>query len=80
MPVLLGLLTMWNVGLVFQWGTNIIPNRGPVSMSTVARNQVTVVPVRIAGFVRRYLGDRRSVQGEVEHADRLERRSYEVVR
>jgi len=80
MPLLLGVLTVWNVGFVFQWGTNIIPNRGPVSMTTVARNQITVVPLRIAGFVGRYLGDRKRAQGEVEHADQVERRSYEVVR
>jgi len=79
-PVVLGFLIVWNVGFMFQWGTDIIPNRGPVSVMTVAHNQVAVVPERIARFVRRYLGDRRGVQDEVERGDQWERRSYEVVR
>jgi hypothetical protein len=80
LPLALGVLVLWNVGFIFQWGTNIIPNRGPVSVMTVAHNQVSVVPARLAGFVRRYLGDRRGVQDEVERGDQWERRSYEVVR
>lgn len=74
------LLACWNAGLAFQWGTNIIPNRGPVSMLVVARNQVTVVPGRVTGFLGRYLRDRGAVAREVEGADRDERRSYRVVR
>ncbi len=65
---------------MFQWGTNIIPNRGPVSFREVAVNQVTVVPAQLAGFVRRYLGDRKSVQDAIERTDQRERRAYEVVR
>jgi hypothetical protein len=73
-------LACWNAGFVFQWGTNIIPNRGPVSMREVARNQVTVVPGRITTFVERYLLERGAVAREVEDVDRDERRSYRVVR
>jgi hypothetical protein len=80
LPAVLVLLAVWNVGFIFQWGTNIIPNRGAVSFTTVAHNQVTVVPARLAGFVRRYLGDRRSVQDEVERGDQSERSGYTVVR
>lgn len=75
-----GVLAAWNIGLAFQWGTNIIPNRGPVSMWVVARNQVTVVPERVVGFMQRYLWDRGAVTREVEGDDQDERRLYKVVR
>jgi hypothetical protein len=78
--VLLAGLMVWNLGFMFQWGTNIIPNRGPVSFREVAVNQVTVVPAQLTGFVRRYLGDRKGVQDAIERMDERERRAYEVVR
>jgi len=80
LPVALVGLIVWNLGFMFQWGTNIIPNRGPVSFRDVAINQVTVVPARLTGFVRRYFGDRTGVQDDIERTDERERRAYEVVR
>jgi hypothetical protein len=80
MGALLVVLVWWNVGVAFQWGTNIIPNRGPVRFSEVARNQVTVVPARLAAFAARYLLNRRGLVDEIEHGDRDERRRYELVR
>ncbi len=79
-PTLLVGLIVWNLGFMFQWGTNIIPNRGPVSFRDVAVNQVTVVPRQLSGFLRRYLGDRAGVRDAIEHTDQRERRAYEVVR
>ena len=79
-PVVLAGLIVWNLGFMFQWGTNIIPNRGPVSFRDVAINQVTVVPARLTGFVRRYFGDRTGVRDDIERTDQRERRAYEVVR
>lgn len=78
--VVVATLVVWNVGFAFQWGTNIIPNRGPVSLRQVAVNQVTVVPSRLGAFVWRYVSDRRGVQEAVERGDVLERRDYRVVR
>lgn len=78
--VLIGALVVWNAGFAFQWGTNIIPNRGPVSFRDVAVNQVTVVPERLAAFVARYVGNRRAVQDDIERDDQMERRAYQVVR
>lgn len=54
----LGLLALWNVGLVFQWGTGLIPREGPVDFRVVARNQFAAVPRRIASVALRYLRDR----------------------
>jgi hypothetical protein len=66
---LLLLLSIWNFGFIFQWGTNIVPNRGPVDISEVARNQVTIVPQRIFGFVFDYLRSRDKVTKAVERDD-----------
>lgn len=76
----LAVLIVWNAGFAFQWGTNIIPNRGPVSFREVAVNQITVVPARVSQFLGRYVTDRRSVQDDVEREDVPERRDYRVVR
>jgi hypothetical protein len=54
----IAVLLMWNAGLMFQWGSGLIPRQGPVDMAEVARNQVTAVPSRITGFALRYLRSR----------------------
>lgn len=74
------LLVLWNVGFIFQWGTDIVPNRGPVEFATVARNQVQVVPFRLVGFAWRYLVDRAGVTADVERRDAIERERYELRR
>ncbi len=73
-------LLVWNVGLMFQWGTNLVPNRGPVDLRVVAHNQVTEVPARLAGFLRRYLTERDRVVREVEESDLDEIARYRVRR
>jgi len=79
-PAILGLLVVWNIGFMFQWGANIVPNRGAVDLRAVARNQVTVVPQKIAGFAWRYLRDRAGLTAEVEQQDEQERQGYELKR
>lgn len=74
------LLVAWNAGFVFQWGAKLVPNRGPVDFGVVARNQVTVVPRRLADFAWRYLIDRRGLTGEIEEQDRLDQRHYDLKR
>jgi hypothetical protein len=78
--VLLASLILWNVGLMFQWGTNIIPNRIPVDFTIVARNQVRVVPHRIVNFVTRYLMDRNQVVRDIEQGDLDELKGYRSLR
>jgi hypothetical protein len=74
-----GALAIWNAGFIFQWGTNIIPNRGPVSFRQVAVNQ-TAVPGQLWTFLREYLGDRRGAQQAIEREDVRERDGHVVVR
>ena len=39
-------LTVWNLGLMFQWGMHLIPDRGPIVWRDAAYNQVTLVPAQ----------------------------------
>ncbi len=79
-PAVVAIAIVWNAGFMFQWGTNIVPNRGPVDFGEVARNQVTVVPRGIAVFAWRYLTDRTALTRDVERQDRRQRESYELKR
>jgi hypothetical protein len=63
------LLILWNFGLIFQWGTHVIPARGPISFREAAHNQVTVVPVQMAGTLKRYLTHRGQLMGNIERED-----------
>jgi hypothetical protein len=62
-------LVAWNGGLVFQWGTNMVPRQGPVDFAVVARNQATTVPRRIAGLALRYVAARQETMREQERKD-----------
>jgi hypothetical protein len=75
-----GLLIAWNAGFMFQWGTNLIPNRGPVDMSVVVKNQVTVVPQAMARFLRRYFTSRGLLVREVEQGNAAGRGQYQPKR
>ena len=73
-------LILWNGGLMVQWGTNIIPNRGPVDMRLVTANQLTRVPAYFPGLLRRYFSNRDSVVREVERDDLVEATTYRLKR
>lgn len=62
-------LVLWNLGLVFQWGTHMIAVRGPVSWNEMAYNQVLVVPARIGRAAKEYLLRRSDVMGKIEGED-----------
>src|SRR5205814_3192090 len=47
--------TLWNGGLIFQWGSHLIPTRGPVSFSEIGHNQFFVVPRQLSADFQRYL-------------------------
>jgi hypothetical protein len=70
---LLALLSLWNAGFIFQWGTQMIPARGSISWAEMTHNQFAVVPTRIAGDLNRYLLRRDSAMQGIEVQD-LERR------
>ncbi len=60
---------LWNIGLIFQWGTHLIPARGPISFRDAAYNQVAVVPLRAEGIVKSYLTHRSALMNQIEEQD-----------
>jgi hypothetical protein len=62
-------LILFNLGLIFQWGTHLIPARGPISWRTVAYNQVVVVPEMAGGMVKSYLTGRSQLMNHIEQED-----------
>jgi len=59
----------WNLGLMFQWGTHLIPARGPVSFAEVAHNQFVVVPPQLAGLLHDYFFRRKDLMRQIEQRD-----------
>jgi hypothetical protein len=62
-------LILWNLGLIFQWGTHLVPARGPISWRQAAYNQVAVVPVQAESTVRFYLTRRTQLMDRIERED-----------
>lgn len=62
-------LILWNLGLIFQWGMHLIPDRGPISWRDAAYNQVAVVPRQATRSLRSYLLDRRELMDRIEQKD-----------
>jgi hypothetical protein len=60
---------VWNLGLVFQWGTHLIPARGPISWRETAYNQVAVVPMQAAESLRNYFSHRKKMMNYIEEED-----------
>jgi hypothetical protein len=60
---------VWNLGLMFQWGTHLIPVRGPISWRKAAYNQVAVVPLRAEAVVKGYLTRRGALMDRIEEQD-----------
>ena len=70
--IVLGLFALWNLMFAFQWGSNLIPHRGPVSWRQVVYNQFAVVPSKIASGLIEYYTDRDAYRRRIEHADLAE--------
>ncbi|MGC2528418.1 MAG: hypothetical protein WA639_11765, partial [Candidatus Acidiferrum sp.] len=61
--------TLWNAGLIFQWGTHLIPARGPISFPQMIRNQFIVVPRQITAQFESYLFRRKALMHQIEQRD-----------
>jgi len=68
-PAVTAVFVLWNLGLIFQWGTHLIPARGPISWRAAAYNQVAIVPVRAASTMKAYLTRRKQLMDMIEQAD-----------
>ena len=60
---------LWNAEFMFQWGTHLVPARGPISWSAVVRNQFTVVPQQLTSLLRNYLFHRHDLMRQIEDRD-----------
>ena len=67
--VFLACFVFWNAGLMFQWGTHLIPARGAISFPQMIRNQFTVVPRQIAAQFEKYLFGRKAMMQQIEQRD-----------
>jgi len=67
--MLLAVTTLWNAGLIFQWGSHLIPARGPVSFSEIAHNQFLVVPRQLSADLQRYFFRRKALMEQIEERD-----------
>lgn len=67
--VFLAILTLWNCGLIFQWGMHLIPERGTFSWREMVSNQFRAVPQDISGSVARYFTARHALMQSIEKKD-----------
>jgi hypothetical protein len=66
---LLAAASFWNVGLMFQWGSHLIPARGPVSLSEIVRNQFFIVPRQLSADFQDYFFKRKALMQQIEDRD-----------
>jgi hypothetical protein len=60
---------LWNLAFVFQWGTHLVPARGPIVWSEMIHNQFVAVPREIVGMARNYLFHRSNLMRQIELRD-----------
>jgi hypothetical protein len=63
------ILIVWNLGFIFQWGTHLVPARGPISWQDMVRNQFTAVPTAFLDEFDRYVLHRRKLMEQIEKSD-----------
>jgi hypothetical protein len=63
------LLVAWNLAFIFQWGTHLVPARGPIIWSEMIHNQFAVVPREIAAKAQGYLFHRSNLMQQIEQRD-----------
>jgi hypothetical protein len=67
--VVLACFTLWNLGMIYQWGTHMIPVRGPISFREAAYNQFSVVPSRLSSNLHAYFFGRSALMKQIEQKD-----------
>jgi hypothetical protein len=65
----LACFVLWNMAFMFQWGTHLVPARGPISWSEMVRNQFVVVPREISVKIGNYLFHRSNLMRQIEQRD-----------
>jgi hypothetical protein len=65
----LACFVLWNLGFIYQWGTHLVPARGPISFREVTYNQFYVVPRQLTTHFRSYLFRRSDLMRQIEQRD-----------
>jgi hypothetical protein len=63
------ILVMWNMAFIFQWGTHLVPARGPIVWTEMIHNQFAVVPREIAAKAQGFLFHRSDLMRQIEQRD-----------
>jgi hypothetical protein len=71
------LLILWNLAFVFQWGTHMVPARGPISWKQMVSNQFLAVPPRAASDVAAYFENRTALMHHIEQDDVRQLKEHE---
>jgi len=66
---MLAAFVLWNAGLMFQWGSHLVPARGAISFPEMIHNQFFVVPRELTGKLETYLFRRRKLMQQIEDGD-----------
>jgi len=69
LSALTAIFVLWNLGLMFQWGSHMIPARGMVSWRQVAQNQFSEVPKQLGTQLKLYLFRRKETLHQIEQRD-----------
>lgn len=67
--VVIALLTAWNLGFIFQWGTHLVPARGEISWPDMVHNQLVVVPLGMKHHLETYFLHRGEMMKQIEQED-----------
>jgi hypothetical protein len=65
----MGSLILWNLAFIYQWGTGLVPHKGPISWKQMAYNQVAVVPAKLGGDLEAYFTRRSGMMQQLEMED-----------
>ena len=63
------LFILWNLGFIFQWGTHLVPARGPISWKQMVHNQFVEVPKQVPADIKAYALRRGAFMHEIEQQD-----------
>jgi len=66
---LVACLILWNMAFVFQWGTHLVPTRGPIVWSEMMHNQFFVVPRQVSSKLQAYFFHRGNLMRQIEQRD-----------
>jgi hypothetical protein len=65
----LACFVLWNLGLIYQFGTHLVPARGPISFRQATYNQFFVVPGELTSHLRSYFFRRSDLMRQIEERD-----------